>query len=39
MEPNPNVIGRFGVPSLQVGFGAQKLKLKFSVLCKNCVQH
>ena len=39
MEPKPNVIGRFGVPSLQVGFGAQKLKPKFSIRCKNCVQH
>ena len=28
MEPKPNAIGRFGIPSLQVGFGAQYVKTK-----------
>ena len=28
MEPKPNAIGRFGVPSLQVGFGAQYVKIE-----------
>lgn len=32
-------IGRFSIPSLQIDLGAQKLKPKFLVWCKNCVQH
>ena len=39
MKLKPNAIGRFGIPSLQIDFGAQKLKPKFSVRCKNCIQH
>ena len=41
-EPKPNAIGRFSVPSLQVGFGAQYVKTKIlgSVQkLSNCLQH